>query len=112
MKLLSLNDATVFSTIEMPDFKLYTIKELKNCTTAPMFILYQHQLFILSYFHDNVGHYLAIIDKMSDASALTLSEFYFNYNFKTHKIVNHYTLEDMKLGIEPLSLPEGGINIE
>ena len=110
MKLLNINGNGVFGTIEAPDLKLYTIKELKNCTVPPLCVLYQHQLFVLYSLQNNIAYYtgiLRLISRYREVQGST-DNFYFIYNFKTHKITNHYTLEDKRLGNSPTAVNTGG----
>ena len=106
MKLLNSHNG-VFSTIETPDLKLYTIKELKNCTIPPMFILYQHQLFIFSSIYNNIAHYYGNIpgseyDYTPDEPLLKSVrhspniQYELTYDFNTHTLLESTTIEQMK----------------
>ena len=61
MNLLCYND-NEFVNVEVPDLRIYHIYELKKCTSPPLFILYDNQLFGLSYSTDNDWFYVSPYD--------------------------------------------------
>lgn len=107
MKLLNSRDG-LFSTIETPDLKLYTIKELKNCTIPPLFILYQHQLFVFSYINQGIGYYKGLTyqasfytdtggdgpKKETKLQITSPTATYVAYDFTTHTIASSFTLDE------------------
>lgn len=100
MKLLvnqSGNSRNEFSYLELPSLKIYSMKELRNCSMPPLFILYEHQLFqLLGAYRDSneslIGEYSSYIpirnysySIRSDNVNSTLK-----YNFTTNKVIDTY----------------------
>lgn len=81
MKVLSINDTGTYQAIELPDVKIYKISELANCTIPPMFVLFNHELFIFGEFpYSNEEINWAIYYAYDDGELI--------YDFANHKLIS------------------------
>lgn len=81
MKILSINDASIYQAIEIPDIKIYKISELTNCTIPPMFVLFNHELFTFDEFPYSNEEVNWAVYCAHDGGELI-------YDFINHKIVS------------------------
>lgn len=89
-----------FGFIDLPDNKVYTINELKNCVIPPIYILYEHQIYSFDKVTDSyIWRYKSVLGE-SSFSASTEKKvgispaFYLTYDPYTQTIVNAITIED------------------
>ena len=92
-----------FGFIDLPDSKVYTINELKNCVIPPIYILYEHQIYSFDEVdNSNVWVYRNVLGESSFSGSTEKKEktgsnsliFYLEYNPYTQTIVDVTTIEN------------------